>query len=92
MSRTSPVKSISDLVSQRDALTRMILAERFARDERPMAYWAAVLAAELARGTLGVSIPRSLRNKAFIWHIIRQLTTRNGGRAPTFAEVLAAIE
>lgn len=92
MSGQSSQKSLSDLVSQRDALTRMILAERFARDERPLAYGAAVIAAELARGNLGASIPQSLRNKAFVWHIIRQLTNRNGGRAPTFAEVLAAIE
>lgn len=83
---------LSDLIAERDALSRKILAERFAHTDKPLPYLVAILAGELSRGSLGVAVPRALRNKSFVWHLVKRLQAANGGRAPTFGEILAAID
>ena len=83
-------QSLSDLQTQRDALSIKILCERFGNLDRPLPYLVAIVAGELIRGSIGSQIPRDLRHKSFVWFQVRKFQEAHN-RAPSFLEILALV-
>lgn len=83
-------KSLSELQTERDALSIKILCEKFAKTDKPLPYIVAIVASELQRGNVGRQIPRELRTKSFLWFQVRKFQEIHN-RPPNFLELLTLV-
>lgn len=87
---TAQEKSLSELTTELESITIAVLSKKFGNHDKGLGFTVVILASEMAKGSIGSKVPRSLRTRAFVsWQA--RIFAEKHGRNPNFIELLALV-